>query len=36
LQVLLSADNFAKARSLIEQEHRGESLVCAGSQIAAR
>ena len=36
LQVLLNADLFAKARSLVEQEHRGESLVCPASQIAER
>jgi hypothetical protein len=36
LQVLLNADLFAKARALVEQEHRGESLVCAANQIAER
>jgi hypothetical protein len=36
LQVLLNADLFAKARSLVEQEHRGESLACPASQIAER
>ncbi len=36
LQVLLSADLFAKAQSLVEREHRGESLVCPASQIAER
>ena len=36
LQVLLNADLFAKAKSLVEREHRGESLACPASQIAER
>jgi tetratricopeptide (TPR) repeat protein len=34
LQVLLNADLFAEAQSIVEAEHSGEPLVCAASQVA--
>jgi len=34
LKVLLNAELFAEARSIVEAEHKGESLVCAATQTA--
>lgn len=36
LQVLLNEDLFAEAQSIVEQEHRGETLVCAATQVASQ
>ncbi len=36
LQALLNANLLAEARSIVEQEHQGESLVCASAQNAER